>query len=128
MSTIRPLTSAVVSEGDSRKPCGGTNVNICVGEGCYGESCLNLRGNNDPKPVKPEGDDPRSGTIMIGKGTRRMKQIAGDNATQIQISGHISKSNDFPVHNLERFFGNILAVSALAIVILAVLVLVVLSL
>ena len=25
---------------DARKPCLGTNPSICVGEGCYGETCL----------------------------------------------------------------------------------------
>lgn len=26
--------------GIDPRPCAGTNSNICVGEGCYGESCL----------------------------------------------------------------------------------------
>lgn len=25
---------------EARKPCRGRNTNVCVGEGCYGESCI----------------------------------------------------------------------------------------
>lgn len=29
-----------VDMGDSMKPCKGQNTNICVAEGCFGESCI----------------------------------------------------------------------------------------
>jgi hypothetical protein len=28
---------------DGRKPCYGLNTNVCVGEGCYNEACLEVR-------------------------------------------------------------------------------------
>jgi len=40
---------------DSRKPCGGGNVNICIAEGCYGESCLTY--NRQYAPDQFSGED-----------------------------------------------------------------------
>jgi len=34
--------------GDVEKPCRGTNSNVCVGEGCFGESCVDHILNDEP--------------------------------------------------------------------------------
>lgn len=76
---------------DPRKPCGGTNVNICVAEGCYGEACLKY--NRQYTPDQFSGQD----TPLFDFGANGETDFP------------VKNQNDFPVRKRfsGRFFGDL---------------------
>jgi hypothetical protein len=82
--------------GSDQRPCQGKNSNICVAEGCYGESCLTRC---------TWTDSDKNQCLYLSGQDHNHETIRDAIENSNRISGQDSKSNDFPVKKSERFSG-----------------------
>lgn len=79
---------AILAAHDDRKPCRGSNANVCVAEGCFGEACLTVN-DDPPAPVGVERVEwEYCGMTRERTGRRRTITSYGSTSHHYVVPGH----------------------------------------